>query len=102
MISRVRFGTARRRFASLMRRFSTNSAGVTAKHTFERPIKMARRHARSSRQRIDRKVFVQISHHPVDKFCKPISRLTVKHERVGQFMLAIAVHRRADKLLGNH
>src|SRR5437867_7227930 len=63
---------------------------------------MARRHARSARQRIDLKVSVQISHDPRDEFRKAISRLTVKHERTVQFVLAVAVHRRAYKLLGNH
>jgi hypothetical protein len=45
---------------------------------------------------------VKISHEPRDEFRKAISRLTVKHERAGQFVLAVAVHRRAYKLLGNH
>src|SRR4030095_4895871 len=63
---------------------------------------MAWRHARSARQRIDRKILVQISHDPGDQFRKPISGLTVKHERAGQFVLAVAVHRCAYKLLGHH
>src|SRR6266478_4960678 len=45
---------------------------------------------------------MQISHDPRDEFRKAISRLTVKYERAGQFVLAVAVHRCAYKLLGNH
>ena len=44
---------------------------------------------------------MQISHDPGDEFRKAISRLTVKHERSGQFVLAVAVHRRAYKLLAD-
>ena len=44
---------------------------------------------------------MQISHDPGDEFRKAISRLTVKNQRSGQFVLTVAVHRRADKLLGN-
>ena len=45
---------------------------------------------------------MQISHDPGDEFRKAIGRLTVKHERAGQFVLAVAVPSAHYKLLGNH
>jgi hypothetical protein len=65
--------------------------GRAAKHTFESPIKVAQRHAYPSRQSINGKIFMQISHDPRDEFRKPIDGLTIKHRGVREFLLAIAI-----------